>query len=272
MFPLSGALSNANFQGSVASSKGTQITANATANTKGNYTQLVASTPYDAKGFILQIVNGSVATGYLVDIAIGAAGSEVDLLSNIDYGPGPSGASGIQIHVPCEIPAGTRIAARCQSGTGSATVFVSLILFDGDWNFETPLGAPVTYGSLTASSKGTLVDPGTPANTKAAYSEIVASTTYDIGALQVIFDDQAVASAAAQWWLVDIAVGAAGSEVVIIPNILFWSNSAAILVLASPPLFRVHIPAGTRLAARAQGTNNTSGTRKFGISLLGYRL
>jgi hypothetical protein len=105
---------------------GTVITAAGSTNTKGSYTQLVASTAKDYAGlFIIPDVGAtSTATGLLLDIAIGAGGSEQIIIPNWYQHPFlDKMASGF---VPVRIPAGTRVAVRCQSATASQTIGISL--------------------------------------------------------------------------------------------------------------------------------------------------
>jgi hypothetical protein len=273
-FAISFGQANLNDQGTnAAASLGTTLTASGSTNTKGSYAQLVASTPYDASGFWLLLSGASSLTaGYLVDLAIGAAASEIVLVPNVPFNIQSAANSGtLAIFVPCAIPAGTRISARVQSSTGSTTVTAAVVLLDGSFDEDSSLAAPQNYGALTASSVGTSIDPGASANMKGSWVQIAASTTYDIGALQLICDTQKNVTTIAQTWLIDIGIGAGGSEKVIAPNISLSCNAGPMLTNPAPPLIRCQIPSGTRLAIRAQGTNGTSATRKFGATLLGYQ-
>jgi hypothetical protein len=109
---------------------GSLLTASATVNTKGAYTQLVASTAVDYDGFWFRPSapsSGTAAQQNLLDIAIGGSGSEIVIVPNIQincvtkpafpmfFGP---------LWIP--IPAGTRLSARIQSATGSATAGLQL--------------------------------------------------------------------------------------------------------------------------------------------------
>jgi hypothetical protein len=67
---------------------GTTITAGA-ANTKGSYaaTPLSTSTPHDAQGvMIFNTTRSATAADYLVDIALGASGSERIVIPNLKLG------------------------------------------------------------------------------------------------------------------------------------------------------------------------------------------
>lgn len=108
-----------------ATTYGTLLTASATANTKGSYVQLSASTPVDYAGFWIRPSlpsGGAGATAGLVDLAIGASGSELVILPNFQVccvqPPATPHFLG-PFWIP--IPAGTRIAARMQATAASAT-------------------------------------------------------------------------------------------------------------------------------------------------------
>lgn len=103
-----------------------------------------------------------------------------------------------------------------------------------------------------------MIDPGTTANTKGAYAQLVASAAHDAKwAVLSLAHDAPVDFGYA--WRVDIAVGAASSEVVVVPDLTFHSSSAGGLgcVRASFPL---SVKAGERVAIRAQ-SSATNGSR-----------
>jgi hypothetical protein len=115
-----------------ANTYGTTITASGSTNTKGSYTELTSSTSKAIKGFFITFHGQNAltrATGfYLVDIAIGAASSEVDIVKNhpnaIRGEDSTSPRPYISQFFPIPIPAGTRLSARLQSNVASATLGV----------------------------------------------------------------------------------------------------------------------------------------------------
>jgi len=106
------------------SSNPTNITPNASANTKGSYTALTASSSRDYLGFVIATMGpGQTSSAYsnenrLLDIAIGSAGNEIPIISN--YFMGRQSLQGVSPFYPIFIPAGTRISARIQSDGASA--------------------------------------------------------------------------------------------------------------------------------------------------------
>jgi len=170
-WPIGPEVVNATDQGTVtASSIGTAVTAG-TANTKGSWTQVVASSSIDCS-FIMVMVSAmpSVAQANVIDIGVGASGSEIAVIQNIQAVGAPTTSFAgfvTSLIFPCQIAAGTRIAARAQSSTASSVLDVSVILFDGAYTQgEGASGVIDTYGFVSSTTLGTAIDPGATANTK----------------------------------------------------------------------------------------------------------
>jgi hypothetical protein len=253
-----------------ASSRGTALTAG-TANVKGSYAELVASTAHDAAWLIVHIAVNAGSHDALVDIAVGAAASEQVIIENIPIGIGSSSAKHPTIALfPIAVPAGTRIAARAQSTLASTVIYVHVQLCHGGFLASAPLSLVTTYGAATADSGGTQVDPGASANTKGSWVELTASSTYPIAALLVGVPNQNNATRSTGLYLLDIGIGGAGSEEVIVPDIQLHANAANDVIepqLAGP--FFVSIPAGTRIAARAQASITDATDRLFDCIVYG---
>lgn len=148
---------------------GVSVAAAGTANTKGSWTTIVASTAFDYD--LVNVVgwaanSGNVANQYAFDIGVGAAASEVVVIPNLmvyELAGGPYiGAKSFDAQVPVSIPAGSRIAARCQSTTASKAmrVWVDGLRMGGVLpGGLTPLQSQewITYGVSTVSTAGTYV-------------------------------------------------------------------------------------------------------------------
>jgi hypothetical protein len=111
---------------------------------------------------------------------------------------------------------------------------------------------------------GTTVTAGA-AHTKGAYVTLIAATAAATQSVCIMFTETQVAAARTDT-LLDIAIGPAGSERVILPNILAgWRASArwnpGMLIL---PLY---IPGGTRISARAQ---SITASKAFGVGIWTY--
>lgn len=251
----------------VGGSRGTLVTSGA-ANTKGNWYQLVASSAYNTDGLLVFIAKMN-ASDFLVDIGIGAAGSENVVVPNLVAGNNLAN-NVTQYLIPISIPAGTRIAACCQAVAAAVGMLISISLLTQGFMPSASLGRVTAYGANTADSGGTSVDPGAVLNTKNAYSQINGVTANPIRALLIGIGGQANSVRTICYWLVDVAVGAAGSERIILPDLQLGCNATGddVVPTSIGPFF-IDIPAGTRLAARAQCDIVDAADRLFDIVLYG---
>src|SRR6188474_3371552 len=104
-------------------------TANASAGVKGSYTQVVASSPYDSSRLHLTCLWTSSAWVWTtLDIALGGAGAESVIVSNIMSGQDTEALSGWTIPIDVDIPAGSRIAVRVAASTGSQPLNIGIHL------------------------------------------------------------------------------------------------------------------------------------------------
>lgn len=107
-----------------------------------------------------------------------------------------------------------------------------------------------------SASQGTAVTPAV--GSKGAWTQAIASLSNDTYGLLICISGNN-ASAASRNTAVDIGIGAAASEIVVIPD-LIAGNACSYAVGGSGLwyFFPVAIPAGTRVAVRAQGTVTTA--------------
>jgi hypothetical protein len=101
------------------------------------------------------------------------------------------------------------------------------------------------FGATTVST-GTVVNSGSPANTKGAWVELVAATSYEATGLTLYPS----AGAGVGDFLLDVAIGAAGAEQLIVEHLLYNRSSLAFTAVMSR--LPIVIPKGVRLAARVQ--------------------
>lgn len=253
------------------SSTGATVTAAASANTKGAWTELTAATARDVTALLTNTRKAAATIDLLVDIGIGAAGSEQVLIPNLkaDGGGGSLHRDGPTLW-PVSIPRGTRIAARCQATTASSTVRVQCLLFASSWLGAPGLSRVTDYGTNTADSGGVSIDPGGTAHTKGAWAQLTAATTNPVRAIVVGIGNQANASRTAADWLLDIGIGSAGSEQVIVADM--HAEASTVDDQMIPAIFGpipVNLPAGTRLAARAQCSITDGTDRLFDVIVYG---
>ena len=142
--------------------KGTDIDPGLTADTKGSYVEMTASSASDIQALMLIIGangNSSLTTGtWLFDIATGAASSETDIISNIFIG-----ANASKDHVggsyvfPGEDFQSARISLRAQSSITNPDRILTAMLIAIRGNVPTPSGGRI-MSSLAGA--GGLAGPG----------------------------------------------------------------------------------------------------------------
>lgn len=247
---------------------GTTVTSSSSANTKGSWTQLVAATTLDAAGFWIETSQPAVPQRYRLDIGVGGSGSEVVLVPDVCFSP-IRDTHVYRAFVPVPIPAGTRLSARVQSDGTSKAIKVHLLLAGPALVTSQMSGPVVTYG-LGSNTSNTAVDPGGTANTKGSWVELTSSTTYDINYLILNVDlDTADATNSASW-LVDIGMTPQfETQQVLVPDVGFYNSANKDQVTPVSMGFPVHLPAGTRLAARSQCSVSGSGDRSIFLQMIG---
>jgi hypothetical protein len=254
-FPLLAASRWAEDDASAAANYKTTITASGTINTKGSWTQMVASAPFDVDSILLTFEGpGTGQHAEMVDIGVGAGGSETVVVSNIFLQTFTANLFYGWVYIPFHCPAGTRIAMRSQSDVASTATYWKMQMVKAGFFSGRTFQSPVTYGATTASTSGAVVTAGT-SNAKGSYTQLTASTTAPIRLLMLCFGQGGVTVGPMDFGF-DIAVGAGGSEVVVIPDISVWLTNTNGDILPSFLVLPVDIPAGTRLSARVKCTSN----------------
>jgi hypothetical protein len=236
---------------------GANATSSASANTKGSWTQAIASTA--AETHFIQVHGSAVSAGVgaLLDVGVGGAGAEVVVVSNLLIGASArangGSATGIaaQYNIPIRIPKGSRIAFRNQATTGSTLSrnFASLFSAPVGEHPSTPSGV-VTLGVDTATSRGVAV---TADNT---WVEVVSSTTVPFaGVIPMLQPNDTTTLNSAEELVVGI--GASGSEVAIGAVTFACTAGGLLLGAACLPIWH-HIPAGSRIAVRSPNATTTN--------------
>lgn len=118
----------------------------------------------------------------------------------------------------------------------------------------------------STTADGTLVTASGTIHTKGAYAQLIASTTYDWHGFWLITGGVAIAASATDM-LLDIAIGAAASEQVILPDLLV-GYTAATSVGPRQWFIPIFIPRGSRIAARIQAliASDTTQVTVHGVS------
>lgn len=242
------------------------LTCHASANTKGSYVDLIASTAFQAHWLLVFVGEASASGDFLIDIAIGAAASEQVILANISTMSQAKNNEPRYFLVPLPVPAGTRISARAQATTGGLTIACNVTIIGGA--HIPALGVAVTYGVNTATSGGLTIDAGAVAGTKGAYGEITAATTRDIEWMVIMLSGNNTARSTYLFGL-DIAIGAAASEQVIVADLQLGTHSSSDDLHPGFIALPCHIPAGSRIAARVNCNGTDASDRLVAVAILG---
>jgi hypothetical protein len=267
----------------ISSSGGVNVTAAASSNTVGAYSELISSTPRDVTWCAIALrdtITGTGPTNSAINIATGASGSEVVKVSNLVVSRASISSQeggGSMFVFPLSVPSGTRVAASCQTTGISVVIRCAITLFDDAFGSVPGGGAVDTYGFNTSTSIGVQIDPGATANTKGAWSEITPSLNYDLSGFFLAFDGGGTNTTSSIVLIdLDIGVGASGSEVPVLPDWQFvitcTSPNRRDINPATTPFFPIPIPAGTRISARAACSTSTSTVRVFGVTFYGVRM
>jgi hypothetical protein len=185
----------------------TTITAAGTAHVKGSYAT-IGTTVSAYAGFYLEIGQGSSSTArYLIDIRIN---STTVILPDF-YSQGGASSNG-RIFVPISVAAGTLIEARCQCATASATI--GLAISGRVRTASHPALYSQGYQITTADTTST--HPSTTSvtlqSTLTTWTQLVASTAADYGALLLTVGYPGTNFATTQQGSAFFAADGAGSE------------------------------------------------------------
>jgi len=252
----------------------TTVTAGA-ANTKGSFAT-IGTCPAGWGGVPTVVIHGTSAdTGtYLIDFIV--ASSFADVVTNFFFSMPTT--QGYQEHFtvtfPIRVTAGATLQARCQADGGSDVLWMSTIFHPiGAFNSSQVLSQSVTWGAnASGQTRGTELDPGTSADTKpATFTQIIAATAQDIKGFMICAGRSAVGSYFESNFMLDIAVGASSSEVVIVEDfgLVAHVNGDCPLPRVSP-FFPIPIPAGTRISARVQCDATDIAWRLIDIVLVAF--
>lgn len=238
---------------------GVSITGAGTANTKGAYSagEIFSSTTYDTYLVVLGLYNTSgtnTNTSALLDIGIGASGSESTIISNLLVGwrPGVTVGGPTVFYLPIFIPAGSRVAGRVQGAQTSKVVRVAMWLYQGASQvpWRSYIGMD-DYGVDTATSCGTSHTPGNT-GAESAWASVGSTTSRNYDALFFLPQglagvDTAMLSSTQHW---EIGYGST-------TFCEYWEQSTTSEQTIGPvPGFPIpcSVPSGTQLQVRAEAS------------------
>jgi len=255
-----------------ASSTLTLVPSHATLNDTKNatYTELIAST--SAETYRVHVVSGNPNTkGYRLWLATGAVSSEVDFANFIFWMRSPGNIA--YFSFPFTIASGSRVSASCSVTTSAPESLPTQIwLSDNSDDFATCTESETWGADGTEGAVGTDLDPGTTANTKGSYTELIASTGIDANQLHVHVGVSEIGTISPSGdHLIDFAVGPVDSEVIIIPD-LYHDHPSSEDGVSQFLLDVDNIPSGSRISARCQSTYTTESDRIIDVAITAFNV
>lgn len=240
--------------------QGTAVTANASANTKGSYATL-GTMNLKAALLMLSVSNGNAAVNtYRIDIAINTGGSDTIIVPDLFWDTTSGGSAEFLLRVA--IPAGASIKVRCQAAAGGNVMHATITGFNKDARGEHGHAQAVSCTDFTNTLPTNTVSLN--GTTQTAWTTICASTPSRVSELLLSPSVGGDTTRSSSNLLFEIGIGAAGSEISLSK---FASRQSTSNIVGGPWQMPCDIPAGTRLAFRAQAASATTDT--VGMSALG---
>lgn len=249
-------------------STSTGITLAAGNQTKGSYVQCIASCAQDVHWLVVNVYSSYTAFYVgLIDIAIGASGSEVVIIPNLSVYPGLCPTRSYTI--PVRIPKGSRISARAQYELASVNCFITISTIGPSLFAECATGTVDSLTANPATSRGLIVDAGATVNTYGAWTEVTASTDQAYQWLIVATgsrEHQGGGDTLA--YTAQMGIGTSGSEVLLI-GVIWCTQNSSQDYNNEVFHFPAYVPAGSRLSIRMQCTVNNVARRKLDFYVYG---
>lgn len=237
---------------------GTVVTAGT--NTKGT-TVSIGTTAFQYDGFFLLLGGLSGAGRYRFDVIINTGGSDTVLVADYFFDALATYPNSSPI-LPISVPTGATLKVASQCSTGTPTVAVTILGLQGNERMARGFSRAVSCTDWTNTDPTNSVTLN--GTTQTAWAAIGASTPARVAGLYLALDGRGGATTTTNL-LIDIGIGGAGSEIVLIPSILM-RRASAIPNFSDGP-FPCDIPAGTRLSFRA--TASAASTNVISMAALG---
>lgn len=234
---------------------GTLVTAAGSADTKGSWVEIESAAGNTFSSDVLKIClydAGTTDDSYLVDIAIGGAGSEEVIIENLFFLSGAATTTGGAFDVyefPVTIPSGERIAARLQASTASSTLNVSIIRGAPSFDQSDSTTGVITIGADTVNTAGVTVTSAD--NAYGSWTEITSSLSDSIKGFCVGALHAPVSSYTGGAISYQVGVGSAGNEEIVSSGNITRQSSGETAFKPASAFIGVGIASGERIAIRA---------------------
>ena len=235
------------------------------------WTQISSSTSRDYDGLMLTKVSfypSGECKNALVDVAVGASSSEVEIASDFLVRTDDVRAARYPISymIPTPVPAGTRISARCRQSE-SANTYIRIYGYKHTGpKSERFTGVVKTVGANLADSGGTQIEPdASTAWTYGLWENLTTNCPIDARIMQLgIGRAETIANTTTRIWDLQIGIGSTPDQTYMMRLSCGYIVNTPIPQSSQP--FPVNIPAGSTIKARAQ----CSSTSRRELDVIAY--
>jgi hypothetical protein len=246
-----------NSVGLAASAAAITVTASATPHTKGSWTEIIASTSTQVTllSFVISnVASTNIDTAMLIDVGIGASGSETAIIENVAVGGAiavGTGAGVLLFQCPINIPSGSRISVRNQATIASDTVQIFQVSLFNIGNQALVPDLVDVLGTSTTTSQGTAFS-----GNSGSWNEIVASTSQDYIGFSLVPSVVGATVSAATTNTFTLGFGAAGSEQEIGAISVRYGTGETVHSVSHVCFFAKEVPQGSRIAVKHDIASN----------------
>ena len=239
----------------------TSVTSGATAGTFGTLTT-IGTTGFAYDGLILNFGSASARRG-IVTLTANTGGADEVIADSVPFSAETTTTAGtINFDLPIRVPSGAVIKAKVATQTAGSSLCHVAVTGYRSAALARGFSQIVSCTDLTSSDPSNLIT--LTSTTLTGWVQIRASTPNPIGMLWVVpLSTSSLSIGATGQLYVEIGFGGSGSEAA-----LFRSPVEVNATFLSTPMgIPLMLPAGTRLAARAQASGTATGT--IGIACYG---
>lgn len=243
-----------------ADGSGTQVTASASANTKGSYATLGTSSQSWSE-FEIYVAYASGNARVMFDVSIDG-GTSVKCPNVFAWPGGTTLTAGQRIPIPMAVASGADIRIRMQATTGSTTAQFMVV-----GTVASGTEAP-GYTTMTALNIDTAATRASATNVSFddTWVSQLDPTAASYGAILAVLDGGAAAGTSNQAGTLDIGVGTSGGGgEATIYRMPFNIATTGLTLRSVPKLIRVQVASGVRISAKADAAANPTDTVRVGM-------
>lgn len=251
-----------------ASTTGVSLTSGGSAGTKGSWVDVGSPISFPYKYLIVSMQNATNTLEFALDVGINVGGNRFVIAEDLLFTARGADGGFAQYALPLNVIGGAQLSARIASDTASSTVGT---IFYG---FSNGIAGMAGFSRCRAlhtytTRPGITIDPGATPNTKGSWTELISACPADVAAL-LLYVGGEDATISANQNFIDLSIGAAASEQLILSNIVIPKSALHDYPpFSSFPIIPFFAPSGTRFSARTQSTTGTAGDRVVVVGLWG---